>query len=104
MATLQQLLRKPRRKPEKKSKAPALKRCPQRKGVCLRVYTTSPKKPNSAERKVARIQLTSKRAVIGYIAGEGHSLQEHSAVMVRGGRAKDLPGVRYKIVRGVLDL
>mmetsp|Transcript_11404 Transcript_11404/g.23109 ORF Transcript_11404/g.23109 Transcript_11404/m.23109 type:complete len:230 (+) Transcript_11404:2185-2874(+) len=103
-ATLRQLLRKPRKPKPNKSRAPALKGSPQKRGVCLRVYTTSPKKPNSAVRKVARVQLSTGRAIIGYIPGEGHNIQEHSVVLVRGGRVKDLPGVRYHLVRGVLDL
>jgi small subunit ribosomal protein S12 len=92
-----------RKKAKKKSKAPALQNCPQRRGVCVRVYTTTPKKPNSALRKVARIRLTNGIEVTGYIPGEGHTLQEHSVILVRGGRVKDLPGVRYHIVRGTLD-
>ena len=104
MSTFNQLLKKPRKIKKSKSKSIALQKCPQRKGICLRVYTTSPKKPNSAERKVAKVQLTSNKSVIGYIPGEGHSLQEHSLVLVRGGRVKDLPGVRYHFVRGVYDL
>lgn len=104
MPTFNQLLKKPRKKRQKKSKSIALQKCPQRKGVCIKVYTTNPKKPNSAERKVAKVQLTNKKFVIGYIAGEGHTLQEHSLVLVRGGRVKDLPGVRYHFIRGVYDL
>ena len=103
MPTIQQLVRKGRSRIVKKTKAPALKGSPQRRGVCVRVYTTTPKKPNSALRKVARIRLTSKVEVTAYIPGIGHNLQEHSIVLVRGGRVKDLPGVRYKIVRGTLD-
>src|SRR6266487_4493372 len=103
MPTVQQLVRSGRERPRKRTKAPALKGCPQRRGVCTRVYTTTPKKPNSALRKVARIKLTSGMEVTGYIPGVGHNLQEHSIVMVRGGRVKDLPGVRYHIIRGVLD-
>lgn len=103
MPTISQLIRKPRRKLRKKSKSPALKSCPQRRGVCTRVYTTTPKKPNSALRKVAKVRLSSGYEVIAYIPGEGHNLQEHSIVYVRGGRVKDLPGVRYHIVRGVAD-
>lgn len=103
MPTRNQLARKPRRDPLKKSKVPALKQCPQRRGVCTRVYTTTPKKPNSALRKVARVRLTSGYEVSAYIPGEGHNLQEHSVVLIRGGRVKDLPGVRYHIVRGALD-
>jgi small subunit ribosomal protein S12 len=101
--TISQLIRKPRKKLQKKSKSPALKGCPQRRGVCTRVYTTTPKKPNSALRKVAKVRLSSGYEVIAYIPGEGHNLQEHSIVYVRGGRVKDLPGVRYHIVRGVAD-
>jgi|TARA_B110000259_G_scaffold49330_1_gene57755 small subunit ribosomal protein S12 len=103
MPTINQLVRKPRRKQVKKNKVPALEKCPQKRGVCTRVYTTTPKKPNSALRKVARIRLTNGYEVIGYIGGEGHNLQEHNAVIIRGGRVKDLPGVRYHVVRGTLD-
>ena len=103
MATVNQLVRKPRRSKREKSTVPALEACPQRRGVCTRVYTTTPKKPNSALRKVARVRLTSGYEVTSYIPGEGHNLQEHSVVMIRGGRVKDLPGVRYHIIRGVLD-
>ena len=103
MATVSQLVRKPRKSPTYKTKVPALAACPQRRGVCTRVYTTTPKKPNSALRKVARVRLTSGVEVTAYIPGEGHNLQEHSIVLVRGGRVKDLPGVRYKIIRGTLD-
>nr|YP_009313154.1 Ribosomal protein S12 [Dermonema virens]SCW21408.1 Ribosomal protein S12 [Dermonema virens] len=103
MPTIQQLVRKPRIKIETKTKSPALKRCPQRRGVCTRVYTTTPKKPNSALRKVARVRLTSGFEVTAYIPGIGHNIQEHSVVLIRGGRVKDLPGVRYHIVRGTLD-
>ena len=103
MPTIQQLVRSARVKVVKKTKAPALKGCPQRRGVCTRVYTTTPKKPNSALRKVARVRLTTKFEVTAYIPGIGHTLQEHSAVLVRGGRVKDLPGVRYHIIRGTLD-
>ena len=103
MPTIQQLVRKGRSKLIDKSKSPALASCPQRRGVCTRVYTTTPKKPNSAMRKVARIRLTNKFEVTAYIPGEGHNLQEHSIVMIRGGRVKDLPGVRYHIIRGTLD-
>ncbi len=103
MPTIQQLVRKGREKVTFKSKSPALTGCPQRRGVCTRVYTTTPKKPNSALRKVARVRLTNKFEVTAYIPGEGHNLQEHSIVLVRGGRVKDLPGVRYHIVRGTLD-
>jgi small subunit ribosomal protein S12 len=97
------LVRRERKKVIKKSKSPALEKCPQRRGVCTRVYTTTPKKPNSALRKVAKVRLTSGFEVISYIGGEGHNLQEHSIVLVRGGRVKDLPGVKYHIVRGALD-
>ena len=103
MPTIQQLVRKERKKVVEKSKSPALKKCPQRRGVCTRVYTTTPKKPNSALRKVAKVRLTTGFEVISYIGGEGHNLQEHSIVLVRGGRVKDLPGVKYHIVRGALD-
>ena len=103
MPTVQQLIRKPRKKIVKKTKSPALKNCPQRRGVCTRVYTTTPKKPNSAIRKVARVRLTSGFEVTAYIPGIGHNLQEHSVVLLRGGRVKDLPGVRYHILRGNLD-
>jgi small subunit ribosomal protein S12 len=118
MPTINQLIRKPRKTPAAKSKAPALQRitnslkstsrqmpkgCPQKRGVCVRVYTTTPKKPNSAIRKVARVRLTNGYEVIAYIPGMGHNLQEHSVVAIRGGRVKDLPGVKYHIVRGVLD-
>ncbi len=103
MPTISQLVRKGRAKITKKSKSAALDSCPQRRGVCTRVYTTTPKKPNSAMRKVARVRLTNGKEVNAYIGGEGHNLQEHSIVLVRGGRVKDLPGVRYHIVRGALD-
>jgi len=103
MTTINQLVRKPRRSVVEKSKVPALAACPQRRGVCTRVYTTTPKKPNSAMRKVARVRLTNGYEVSSYIGGEGHNLQEHSVVLIRGGRVKDLPGVRYHIVRGSLD-
>jgi small subunit ribosomal protein S12 len=103
MATVNQLVRKPRRAPTYKSKVPALMGSPQRRGVCTRVYTTTPKKPNSALRKVARVRLTNGFEVTSYIGGEGHNLQEHSVVMIRGGRVKDLPGVRYHTIRGTLD-
>ena len=103
MPTIQQLVRKGRTKLTDKSKSPALDSCPQRRGVCVRVYTTTPKKPNSAMRKVARVRLTNGKEVNAYIPGEGHNLQEHSIVMIRGGRVKDLPGVRYKVIRGTLD-
>jgi small subunit ribosomal protein S12 len=101
--TISQLVRDGRKRAKKKSKSPALQKCPQKRGVCVRVYTTTPKKPNSALRKVARIRLTNGIEVTGYIPGEGHTLQEHSVILVRGGRVKDLPGVRYHIVRGTLD-
>jgi small subunit ribosomal protein S12 len=103
MPTINQLVRRGRRLVRSKTKSPALKRCPQKRGVCLRVYTTTPKKPNSALRKVARVRLTNGIEVTTYIPGVGHNLQEHSIVLVRGGRVKDLPGVRYHIVRGTLD-
>ena len=103
MATINQLVRKPRLKQKKKNNVPALQACPQRRGVCTRVYTTTPKKPNSALRKVARIRLTNGFEVTSYIPGEGHNLQEHSVVLIRGGRVKDLPGVRYHVIRGTLD-
>jgi small subunit ribosomal protein S12 len=104
MPTIQQLVRKGRQDKVEKTKTPALKGSPQRRGVCTRVYTTTPKKPNSALRKVAKVRLTNGFEIISYIGGEGHNLQEHSVVLVRGGRVKDLPGVRYHIVRGSLDL
>jgi small subunit ribosomal protein S12 len=103
MPTIQQLVRKGREQQPKKETAPALKGCPQKRGVCVRVYTSTPKKPNSALRKVARVRLTNGIEVTSYIPGEGHNLQDHSIVLVRGGRVKDLPGVRYHIVRGTLD-
>jgi small subunit ribosomal protein S12 len=103
MPTINQLLRKPRKKVQTKSKVPALGGSPQKRGVCTRVYTTTPKKPNSALRKVAKVRLTNQREVISYIPGEGHNLQEHSVVLIRGGRVRDLPGVRYHVLRGVLD-
>ena len=103
MPTIQQLVRKGREELIYKSKSPALDSCPQRRGVCTRVYTTTPKKPNSALRKVAKVRLTNQREVISYIPGEGHNLQEHSVVLIRGGRVRDLPGVRYHVLRGVLD-
>jgi len=103
MPTINQLIRKPRRDKRKINKVPALEACPQRRGVCTRVYTTTPKKPNSALRKVARVRLTNGQEVTAYIPGEGHKLQEHSVVLIRGGRVKDLPGVRYHVLRGVLD-
>lgn len=104
MPTIQQLVHYARKKQTKKTKSPALKSCPQRRGVCTRVYTTTPKKPNSALRKVARVRLTTGVEVTAYIPGIGHTLQEHAVVLIRGGRVKDLPGVRYHIVRGVLDM
>jgi len=103
MPTINQLIRKPRQMPGARNKVPALEACPQKRGVCTRVYTTTPKKPNSALRKVARVRLTNGYEVTSYIPGEGHNLQEHSVVMIRGGRVKDLPGVRYHIIRGTLD-
>ena len=103
MPTIQQLVRKGRKTITVKSKSPALDSCPQKRGVCVRVYTTTPKKPNSAMRKVARVRLSNSKEVNAYIPGEGHNLREHSIVMVRGGRVKDLPGVRYHIIRGTLD-
>ena len=103
MPTINQLINKERVKQTKRKKTPALQACPQRRGVCTRVYTTTPKKPNSALRKVARVRLTNGIEVTSYIPGEGHNLQEHSVVMIRGGRVKDLPGVRYHIIRGTLD-
>lgn len=107
MSTINQLLmnQKSLRKPKKKiNKTPALQKCPQRRGVCLRVYTKTPKKPNSALRKVAKVRLTNSIEIIAYIPGEGHNIQEHSVIMVRGGRVKDLPGVKYRMIRGILDL
>ena len=103
MPTINQLVRKGRDKVNKRNKVPALAACPQKRGVCTRVYTTTPKKPNSALRKVARVKLTNGQEVSAYIPGEGHNLQEHSVVLIRGGRVKDLPGVRYHILRGTLD-
>nr|QKQ14591.1 ribosomal protein S12 [Zygnema circumcarinatum] len=103
MPTIQQLIRNSRQPTENRTKSPALRACPQRRGVCTRVYTTTPKKPNSALRKVARVRLTSGFEVTAYIPGIGHNLQEHSVVLIRGGRVKDLPGVRYHIIRGTLD-
>ena len=103
MPTINQLVRKGRKKITKRNKVPALDACPQKRGVCTRVYTTTPKKPNSALRKVARVKLTNGQEVSAYIPGEGHNLQEHSVVLIRGGRVKDLPGVRYHILRGTLD-
>jgi small subunit ribosomal protein S12 len=103
MPTINQLVRSKRKVSKKKTKSPALSSCPQRRGVCVRVYTVTPKKPNSALRKVARVKLTTGKEVSAYIPGEGHNLQEHSVVLIRGGKVKDLPGVKYHIVRGVLD-
>ncbi len=103
MPTINQLIRKGRKRVIDKTKAPAMQSCPQKRGVCTRVYTSTPKKPNSALRKVARVRLTNKIEVTAYIPGEGHNLQEHSIVMIRGGRVKDLPGVRYHIIRGTMD-
>jgi len=103
MPTINQLIKRPRVTPKDKSKTPALESCPQKQGVCTRVYTTTPKKPNSALRKVARLKLTNGHEVIAYIPGEGHNLQEHSTALIRGGRVRDLPGVRYHIIRGTLD-
>ena len=103
MTTVNQLVRKPRKRLKEKTNVPALEACPQRRGVCTRVYTTTPKKPNSALRKVARVRLTNGMEVTSYIGGEGHNLQEHSVALIRGGRVKDLPGVRYHVVRGTLD-
>ncbi len=103
MPTISQLIRKGRKAMQNRSKAPALHQCPQRRGVCIRVFTTTPKKPNSALRKVARVRLTNHMEINAYIPGEGHNLQEHSIVLIRGGRVKDVPGVRYHIIRGALD-
>jgi len=103
MTTINQLLRKGRKDKVSRNKTPALAGCPQKRGVCTRVYTTTPKKPNSALRKVARVRLTNKQEVLTYIRGEGHNLQEHSVVLIHGGRVKDLPGIRYRIIRGTLD-
>ncbi|MBE9557584.1 MAG: 30S ribosomal protein S12 [Proteobacteria bacterium] len=103
MPTINQLIRKPRKSPPTRNKVPALEACPQKRGVCTRVYTTTPKKPNSALRKVARVRLTNGFEVTSYIPGVGHNLQEHSVVLLRGGRVKDLPGVRYHMIRGTLD-
>ena len=103
MPTINQLIRKPRKAPLVRNKVPAMEGCPQKRGVCTRVYTTTPKKPNSALRKICRVRLTNGYEVNSYIGGEGHNLQEHSVVLIRGGRVKDLPGVRYHTVRGVLD-
>jgi small subunit ribosomal protein S12 len=104
MGTLNQLIRKPRTKVFRKSKSPALKECPQRKAVCTKVYITSPKKPNSAKRKIAKLKLTNNIQTIAYIPGEGHTLQEHSVVLIRGGAVKDLPGIKYHLIRGKYDL
>jgi len=104
MPTISQLIRKPRTKVQKRNKVPALKANPQKRGVCTRVYTTTPKKPNSALRKVARVRLTNGFEVTSYIGGEGHNLQEHSVILIRGGRVKDLPGIKYKIIRGKFNL
>nr|YP_011017795.1 ribosomal protein S12 [Pseudoceramium inkyui]WQF69641.1 ribosomal protein S12 [Pseudoceramium inkyui] len=104
MPSIQQLLKKKRVKKIRITSAPALDACPQKKSICLKVYSVSPKKPNSASRKVARVRLSSKKIVVGYIPGEGHSLQEHSVVLLRGGKVKDLPGVHYHLIRGVFDL
>lgn len=103
MPTINQLVRKPRKKPQVKSNTPLLEGCPQKRGVCLNVKTVTPKKPNSALRKVARVRLSNGKEITAYIPGEGHNLQEHSIVLIRGGRVRDLPGVRYKVIRGVLD-
>src|SRR5919202_2699938 len=103
MPTVNQLIRKPRQPKTQRNKVPALQSCPQKRGVCTRVYTTTPKKPNSALRKVARVRLTNGMEVGAYIPGEGHKLQEHSVVLIRGGRVKDLPGIRYKVIRAALD-
>jgi len=103
MVTINQLVRKGRKPKKRKSKSPALDGCPQKRGVCIRVYTTTPKKPNSALRKVAKVRLSNGKEIIAYIPGEGHNLQEHSVVLVRGGRVKDLPGVKYHIIRGKYD-
>ncbi|MFQ5730640.1 MAG: 30S ribosomal protein S12 [Planctomycetaceae bacterium] len=103
MPTINQLVRKPRKKQKAKNKTPVLEACPQKRGVCLNVRTITPKKPNSALRKVARVRLSNGKEVTAYIPGEGHNLQEHSIVLIRGGRVRDLPGVRYKVIRGVLD-
>ena len=103
MPTISQLIRKPRTAQKSRNKVPALDACPQKRGVCTRVYTTTPKKPNSALRKVAKVRLTNGHEIIGYIPGEGHNLQEHSVVLIRGGRVKDLPGFRYKVIRAALD-
>lgn len=103
MPTLNQLIRKSRKKKKRSLKVPALQNCPQRKGVCLKIFIRTPKKPNSAKRKLAKIRLTNKKIISGYIPGEGHNLQEHSVVLIRGGRVKDVPGLKYKIIRGVYD-
>ena len=103
MPTLNQLIRKSRKKKKRSLKVPALQSCPQRKGVCLKIFIRTPKKPNSAKRKLAKIRLTNKKIISGYIPGEGHNLQEHSVVLIRGGRVKDVPGLKYKIIRGVYD-
>ena len=103
MPTINQLVKKPRIKKKRSSKVPALQQCPQRKGVCLKIFIRTPKKPNSAKRKLARIRLTNNKIVSGYIIGEGHNLQEHSVVLIRGGRVKDVPGLKYKIIRGAYD-
>lgn len=103
MPTINQLLKKPRKKKKRSQRVPALNQSPQRKGICLKILTRTPKKPNSAIRKLAVVRLTTKKKVTGYIAGEGHNLQEHSVVLVRGGRVKDLPGIKYKLIRGVYD-
>lgn len=103
MATINQLVKKPRKRKARKTDVPALQKCPQRRGVCIRVYTTTPKKPNSALRKICRTRLTNGFEVTAYIGGEGHNLQEHSVILLRGGRVKDLPGVRYHVVRGTYD-
>ena len=103
MPTINQLIKKPRIKKIRSSKVPALQQCPQRKGVCLKIFIRTPKKPNSAKRKLARIRLTNNKIVSGYIIGEGHNLQEHSVVLIRGGRVKDVPGLKYKIIRGAYD-
>jgi len=103
LPTISQLVRKGRKRPKTKSSSPALKKCPQKRGVCIRVYTSTPKKPNSALRKVARVRLTNRMEVTTYIPGIGHNLQEHAIVLIRGGRVKDLPGVRYHVIRGTLD-
>jgi small subunit ribosomal protein S12 len=104
MPTINQVLKIPRKTKSSTNKSPALQKSPQKQGICIRVYTVNPKKPNSAERKVAKVRLTTGKSIIGYIGGEGHNLQEHSLVLVRGGRVKDLPGVRYHFIRGIYDL